>query len=77
MSPVHSVTHVPVHSPLSEVCLPYARASARKIYWEGRCGKERPAEVGVAQDAARPGAREEASSLTGIENGNFRGKKMG
>src|SRR6202453_5457062 len=32
--------------PLSEVCLPYARASARKIYWGGRCGKERPAEAG-------------------------------
>jgi hypothetical protein len=29
MSQVHSVTYVPVHSPLSEACLPYARASAR------------------------------------------------
>ena len=59
------VTHVPVHSPLSEVCLPYARASARKIYWGGRCGKERPAEAGGSgRVAAR--AREEPSSLEGL-----------
>ena len=49
--------------PLSEVCLPYMRASARKIYWGGRCGKERPAEEGGGERFAVP-AREDASSLT-------------
>jgi hypothetical protein len=49
VSQVHRVTRVPVHSPLSEVYLPYARALARKIYWGVRCGKERPAEVGGAR----------------------------
>src|ERR1700678_2992893 len=31
MSQVHNVTHVPVHSPLSEACLPYAARSAGTI----------------------------------------------
>jgi len=64
MSQVHSVTHVPVHSPLSEVCLPYARAQARKTYWGGRCGKERPAEVGRGSRpvSSAAGTREETSS---------------
>src|SRR3984957_1644758 len=42
MSQVHNVTHVPVHSPLSEVWLPYSCASGRVTYWGGRRGRERP-----------------------------------
>ena len=34
MAQVHSLTHVPVHSPFSEVHLPHARAFASSIYWE-------------------------------------------
>src|SRR3984885_3091485 len=46
MSQVHSVTHVPVHSPLSEACLPRSRAA--RDDQGGRCGQERPAEEGRA-----------------------------
>jgi hypothetical protein len=45
MSQVHSVTHVPVHSPLSEACLPYAARSAGTIR-VGVAGRNGPAEVG-------------------------------
>ena len=70
MSQVHNVTDVPVHSPLSEVCLRCARAGARKIYWGGRCGKEHPAEAGGSgRSAVR--AREEASSLERLSINKF------
>jgi hypothetical protein len=39
MSQVHSVTHLPVHSPLSEVCLPCWREAQDDP--GGRCGQER------------------------------------
>jgi hypothetical protein len=39
MSQIHSVTHVPVHSPLSEVWLPCWRAV--RDDQGGRCGQER------------------------------------
>jgi hypothetical protein len=48
--------------PLSEVCLRYARASVRKIYWEGVAGGNVPLRW-VAQDAGRPEPREETFSL--------------
>jgi hypothetical protein len=47
MSQVHNVTHVPLHSPLSEACLPYLRAERTPDLRAGRCGAgTRPAVVG-------------------------------
>jgi hypothetical protein len=61
MSQVHNLTHVPVHSPLSEACLPYLCASAHANYQGGRCGQEQALEVGAkTRNAAE--AREETSS---------------
>jgi hypothetical protein len=47
MSQVHSVTHVPVHSPLSEACLPYSCASAHQNYGVGVAGGNGPQRWGA------------------------------
>jgi len=57
MSQVHNVTHVQVHSPLSEACLPYSRASARIIF-RVALRQEQAAEVGSGERKA-VAAREE------------------
>lgn len=41
MSPVHSVTHVPIHSPLSQVCLPLCTRHVAD-YSEGVAGGNGP-----------------------------------
>src|ERR1700760_2009909 len=46
MSQVHSVTHVPVHSPLREVWFPYARAERTPICREGVAGGNVPLQAG-------------------------------
>jgi|SRR5579883_661500 len=62
MSQVHSVTYVPVHSPLSEACLPYARASAR-MNFRVALRQEQAAEVGSGERKA-VAAREETPPAT-------------
>src|SRR5437879_4786659 len=48
MSQVHSVTHVPVHSPLSEACLPYSCALAHRTYGVGVAGGNGPLRFSLA-----------------------------
>jgi hypothetical protein len=69
MSQVHSVTHVPVHSPLSEACLPYSRAQARTFYWGGVAGRNRPAVEGG--EGLQAEAREDTSSLIRLGRDNL------
>src|SRR5271163_1753654 len=53
MAPVHNVSHIPVHSPLSEVCLPYSCEIAHRL-----AGRALRAGTGplrrVVQEATRP-----------------------
>ena len=49
-------------APPREAWFPYSACVAREIYWEGVAGGNGPLRW-VAQDAGRPEAREETSSL--------------
>src|SRR3977135_2801229 len=74
MSQVHSVTDVPVHSPLSEVCLPCWRAAQNDQ--GGRCGQERgcyetcgaAVRNSLAGDRQLPVADPEKKGISGAEN---------
>src|SRR5271167_3963632 len=47
MSQVHSVTHVPVHSPLSGLVF-LVRARQRTVFSGSRCGRNRPQRFSLA-----------------------------
>src|SRR5271154_6041206 len=47
MSQVHSVTHVPVHSPLARLVF-LVRARQRTVFTGSRCGRNRPQRFSLA-----------------------------